>query len=87
MPTAKEMFRALGYDKFTTIEGYIVYAHSCESRFDDDEAIMYYPKNITFNLDEKIVNFEYTGITKEEFEASIKQCEELGWIEFAEVNG
>lgn len=44
MPTAKEMFERLGYGKFTTIEGYIVYAHSCESIFDDDEAIIYYQK-------------------------------------------
>lgn len=87
MSTAEEMFKQLGYEKFITIEGYIIYVHSCESRFDDDEALIYYPKYIAFVLDEKYVRFGYINITIEELKAVNKQCEELGWIEFVEVNG
>lgn len=77
---AEEMFKQLGYKKFTTITGYIIYT-KYEETDDEDEEIIYYPKNIAFFLDEKFVHFGYIDVTMEEFEAIKKQSQELGWIE------
>ncbi|MBN2950237.1 MAG: hypothetical protein JTJ21_06635 [Holdemanella sp.] len=76
---AKEMFKQLGYKKFTTITGYIIYT-KYEETDDEDEEIIYYPKNIAFFLDEKFVHFGYIDVTMEEFEAIQQQLKELGWL-------
>lgn len=79
---AEEMFERLGYKKFTTITGYIIYTKYEETDDDDeDEEIIYSPKNIAFFLDEKFVHFGYIDVTMEEFEAIQQQLKELGWLE------
>lgn len=76
------MFERLGYKKFTTITGYIIYTKYEETDDDDeDEEIIYSPKNIAFFLDEKFVHFGYIDVTMEEFEAIQQQLKELGWLE------
>lgn len=45
------MFERLGYKKFTTITGYIIYTKYEETDDDEDEEIIYSPKNIAFFLD------------------------------------
>lgn len=78
---AEEMFERLGYKKFTTITGYIIYTKYEETDDDEDEEIIYSPKNIAFFLDEKFVHFGYIDVTMEEFEAIQQQLKELGWLE------
>lgn len=87
MSTAKEMFRELGYEKYT-LKTSIGYLYRPESKVEDAE-IIFYLKQIIFYLDTNIVildGLDDSEVSVKVLRAIDKQIEELGWIKSAEVN-